>query len=85
MLGLAYFMAITVLVAPPLWRRTDLDRIRVAAATTGALAVIYLVYIELFQVQAICLWCTGVHLCTVVLFGLVLTRSAFAPASVSAA
>jgi len=36
---------------------------------------VYLVYIELFRVDAICLWCTGVHVCTVLMFGAVLWRT----------
>jgi uncharacterized membrane protein len=38
--------------------------------------VFYLVYVELFRVDAICLWCTGVHLTTIVLFGVILAARA---------
>jgi uncharacterized membrane protein len=31
--------------------------------------VFYLVYAELFVLDAICLWCTAVHVITVALFG----------------
>ena len=34
--------------------------------------VLYLVYVELFRVGAICLWCTGVHVTALALFGVVL-------------
>jgi uncharacterized membrane protein len=34
--------------------------------------VIYLVYAELFQINAICLWCTTVHVVTFALFVAVL-------------
>jgi uncharacterized membrane protein len=73
-LGFGYFVAMTALVVPPSWRRRRLGPIRVAGAATGALAVVYLVYIELFQVDALCLWCTAVHTCALVLFALVLAR-----------
>jgi uncharacterized membrane protein len=73
-LGLAYFVAMTVLVLPPFWRRPELGRARLAGGATGALAVVYLVYIELFQVDALCLWCTAVHTCVLVLFALVLAH-----------
>ena len=36
--------------------------------STGALSVLYLVWAELFRVNAICLWCTAVHLIAVALF-----------------
>ena len=71
-LGLLYFVAMTALLLPQAWRRADLDRIRIAGVGLGAVMVLYLVYIELFRVDAICLWCTGVHLCVVALLGLVL-------------
>ncbi|MBO0808979.1 MAG: hypothetical protein J2P32_11850, partial [Actinobacteria bacterium] len=38
--------------------------------------VIYLIYVELFVVNAICLWCTSVHVITFVLFCLVVTSAA---------
>lgn len=30
-------------------------------AALGAAAVLYLVFVELYEVGALCLWCTGVH------------------------
>jgi uncharacterized membrane protein len=35
-----------------------------------------LVYIELFRVDAICLWCTGVHLTAISLFAVILVARA---------
>ena len=43
--------------------------------TVGIVSVIYLVWVELFKVEAICLWCTGVHVLTFVLFALVVVES----------
>jgi uncharacterized membrane protein len=37
----------------------------------GALTVLYLVWVELFRVNAICLWCTAVHVVTLSLFAVV--------------
>lgn len=71
-LGLAYFVGMTVLTLPALWRRPVLRPLRLIAATAGVAMVIYLIYVELFKVNAICLWCTGVHICTVALFATVL-------------
>lgn len=74
-LGLAYFVVMTALLVPAAWRRRSLDPIRVTGAGIGAAMVVYLVYIELFRVDAICLWCTGVHVCTVLMLGAVLWRT----------
>jgi uncharacterized membrane protein len=38
--------------------------------------VLYLVYVELFRIGAICLWCTAVHVLAVCLFGVVLAARA---------
>ena len=35
----------------------------------GLGTVLYLLYAELFAIDAICLWCTTVHVLTLVLFG----------------
>lgn len=64
--GLLYFAAMTVLCLP-LRRVGPWSTARVAGAALGVLTVLYLVYAELFLVDAICLWCTGVHVVTVAL------------------
>jgi len=71
-LGLVFFAAMVVLFSPPAWRRAHLDQVRVAAASVGVLSALYLVWIELFKVDAICLWCTAVHICTLALFAVAL-------------
>lgn len=75
-LGLVYFVAMTLLVTPAAWARRKLDPVRIVGAVAGTLMVLWLVFVELFRVNAICLWCTGVHLCTVALLGLILWRTA---------
>ena len=40
------------------------------------LSALYLVWIELFRVDAICLWCTAVHVCTLALLATVLWSTA---------
>ena len=75
-LGLAYFAAMTGLTLPAAWRLRRLDPVRVVGAVTGVAMVIYLVFVELFQVDAICLWCSAVHLCTLALFAAILWRVA---------
>jgi uncharacterized membrane protein len=78
LLGLLWALAMTALSTPWAWRssRRWIDTVRLALAGAGAVMVLYLVYVELFRVDAICLWCTGVHLTAVVLFAVVLTARA---------
>lgn len=70
-LGLVFFVVMLVLQLPPVWRRTDraLRLGRVAWAGLGLCTVLYLLYAELFAIDAICLWCTAVHALTLLVFG----------------
>jgi uncharacterized membrane protein len=70
LLGLLYFVAIGPLHLPAAWRSDSvrLRRARVGAAVAGMLMVLYLVYTELFTLDALCLWCTAVHAITFLLF-----------------
>jgi uncharacterized membrane protein len=49
-----------------------------AVVSVGAVFVLYLVWVELFRVDAICLWCTAVHVVTVALFAVIAFGSALA-------
>ncbi len=73
-LGLAYFVGMTVLTTPGAWRIRRLDPVRVLGVVVGVAMVLYLVWAELFRLNAICLWCTAVHVLTVALLGAVLWR-----------
>lgn len=68
-LGLVYFVAMTVLCLPVVWRRGPavLVPIRIVSSVVGLLMVFYLLWAEFFQIHAICLWCTGVHIITFLL------------------
>jgi uncharacterized membrane protein len=72
-LGLAFFVFMTAAVSPWAWRLKFplLTWIRVASVIVGIGFVLYLVYTELFTLDAICLWCTSVHGLTFLLFVLV--------------
>jgi uncharacterized membrane protein len=69
-LGLAYFFGMTVLCTPWLWhsRWRQVAWLRLAAVVVGVGMVVYLVYAELFEIDAICLYCTAVHILTFALF-----------------
>lgn len=69
-LGLAYFLVAAVLCSPPAWRSPEplVRHARLAWAIGGVGTVVYLVYAELFEIDAICLWCSLVHVVTIALF-----------------
>lgn len=77
-LGLAWAAAMTVLTSPWAWRRREtwVDMARLAGAGAGAAMVLYLVYVELFRIGAICLWCSAIHVLAVALLGVVLVARA---------
>ncbi len=72
-LGVGYFAAMTAANTPAAWRSSHrLLRLgRLALAVAGIGVALYLVYAELFEIDAICLWCTGVHVLSALLFVLV--------------
>ena len=75
-IGLAYFLALSVLTAPPLWKRGArvIALIRTSLSIAGVAFVLWLVAAELLIIGHVCVWCTGVHLVTLTIL-LVLTRS----------
>jgi uncharacterized membrane protein len=72
-LGTAYFLGMLPLVLPAAWRSGDrrLRLVRLGASALGVLFALYLIYAELFVIDAICLWCTVVHVLTFALFTVV--------------
>lgn len=74
-LGLGYFLVMTALLTPAAWARRRLDPARIVWVVAGVVMVLYLVWVELFQVNALCLWCTGIHLCTLLLLATVPWRT----------
>jgi uncharacterized membrane protein len=95
-LGLGFYVVMAVLCTPWAWRlrRTlrlgpvsigdrELRWIRLAGIIAGMGFVLYLVFVELLQLKQICLYCTGVHITTFLLFALIVFDSVFrqAPAN----
>lgn len=77
-LGLVYFVAMLGLNSPWAWRGAvpQVRWLRLGAAVTGICFVMWLVYAELFDVDAICLWCTSVHVINLILFSLIVMGTA---------
>ncbi len=70
LLGLVFFTIMAVLQTPPAWRsdRLVVRTARVLWSVVGVATALWLIYAELFKIDAICLWCTSVHILTVLLF-----------------
>jgi uncharacterized membrane protein len=81
-LGLVFFAVMLVLQLPPMWRCPEpAVRIgRLAWSVVGLGTVLYLLYAELFSIDAICLWCTAVHVLTLLLFGITVYATSAYPA-----
>jgi uncharacterized membrane protein len=77
MLGLVFFIPMIALCLPAAWRSADrrIHLARLLLAVTGVGMIIYLIIAELFIIKAICLWCSGVHLVTFILFVIIVTAS----------
>ena len=69
-LGLAFYVFLVAIMSPYAWRsaRREVALARMASLVVGIGFVLYLVYAELFDIGAICLYCTSVHVITFLLF-----------------
>ena len=76
-LGLAFFVPMLALCLPAAWRSADrrVHLARLILSITGVGMIIYLIIAELFLIKAICLWCSGVHVVTFILFVIIVTAS----------
>ena len=84
-LGLVFFAVMLVLQLPPMWRRPEplIRWARLGWSVVGVGMVLYLLFAELFEIDAICLWCTAVHVLTLVLFGTTVFATASYPAQMA--
>jgi uncharacterized membrane protein len=84
-LGLAFFVGMTILCLPQAWRRPEpvVRYARLAATLVGVGMILWLVYAELAIIKAICLYCTLVHGLTLVLFFVVVAATVLGTSSSS--
>ncbi|HEX4061665.1 MAG TPA: vitamin K epoxide reductase family protein [Streptosporangiaceae bacterium] len=79
-LGLAFFVFMVPATTPwawrSRWRAREIALLRLASVIVGVGFILYLLYVELFQVGFICLECTSVHVITFALFVLVALAAA---------
>ena len=87
-IGLAYYVFTAALNSPWVWRlqQTGSDQLsnilrysRLGAIVAGMGFVVYLIFAELIQIGAICLWCTSVHVATFLIFALIVFYSLLSP------
>ncbi len=78
--GLIFFVVLLGLLALPA-RLPLVSLARLVVVVIGILTVFWLVYVELFRVDAICPWCTAVHAMTFIAFVAVLWDRVAAPAA----
>ena len=88
-LGLAFYVFLVAIMSPWAWRmrRREVAWLRLASMVVGMGFVMYLIYAEIYQIQQVCEYCTGVHIVTFVLFCLTVFSAAIwglAPARKSA-
>lgn len=81
LLGLLFYVGLTAVSLPAAWRTTSPwpARARLAGAASGVVFVLYLLWAELFRIDAICLWCTVVHVTTVAYFTVIVLAAALRP------
>jgi uncharacterized membrane protein len=79
--GLGFFIVAVAFMTPWAWRARSpiIYWLRVGGVTAGLGMVIYLVWVEAVQLKAICLYCTGVHIITFLLFLTVLAAYLLRP------
>jgi uncharacterized membrane protein len=77
-LGLAFYVLMAAINSPWAWRANwpVIRWVRLGSVAVGMVFVLYLIYTELITLDAICLWCTSVHVITFLLFGLIVFSAA---------
>jgi uncharacterized membrane protein len=78
-LGLAFFLFMVAVNSRWGWRAPwqALHWARLGSVVVGIVFVLYLIWAELFRINEICLYCTGVHVLTFILFSLIVGHAAF--------
>jgi uncharacterized membrane protein len=78
-LGLAFFVFMVVVNSRWGWKApwSIVHWVRLGSVVVGIVFVLYLIWAELFRINAICLYCTGVHILTFILFALIIGRAAY--------
>jgi uncharacterized membrane protein len=78
-LGLAFYVFMVAINSPWGWRLSwpAVRWLRLGSVIAGMGFVLYLIFAEVDEIHAICLWCTSVHVATFLIFALLIFYSAF--------
>jgi uncharacterized membrane protein len=78
-LGLAFYVFMVAINSPWGWRQSwpPVRWARFGSVIVGMLFVLYLIYAEIDEIHAICLWCTSVHVATFLIFALLVFHTTF--------
>jgi len=78
--GLLFYVFMVAINSPWGWRLQHLPVVRwlrLGSVVAGMAFVLYLIYAELIEIRAICLWCTSVHVATFLIFALLIFHYTF--------
>jgi uncharacterized membrane protein len=77
-LGLLFYVFAVAIFSPWAWRlrRPEIGWLRLGSMIVGMGFVMYLIYAEVYQIQEICEYCTGVHIITFLLFCITVVTAA---------
>lgn len=78
-LGLAFYVFMVAINSPWGWRLSwpPVRWLRFGSVILGMIFVLYLIYAEIDEIHAICLWCTSVHVATFLIFALLVFHTTF--------
>ena len=78
-LGLAFYVFMVAVNSPWGWRLSwpSVRWLRLGSVIVGMGFVLYLIFAEVDEIHAICLWCTSVHVATFLIFALLIFHAAF--------
>ena len=78
-LGLAFYVFMVAVNSPWGWRLSwpPVRWARLGSVIVGMCFVLYLIYAEIDEIHAICLWCTSVHVATFLIFALLVFHTTF--------
>jgi uncharacterized membrane protein len=73
--GLLFFIAMFVASLPRIWHTTLwwVPWVRLGMSSIGILFALRLIYEEVYVIRSLCLWCTGVHILSFVMFIIIVT------------
>ncbi|MHB8588820.1 MAG: vitamin K epoxide reductase family protein [Candidatus Dormibacteraceae bacterium] len=73
--GIVWFAVSALLAAGQLAGRTHLSRVQLGWSAVGLVTVLWLVFVEIVELGAVCLWCSAGHVLVLLIFLVSLPRA----------